>query len=99
MTRHFHERSDSVPNVQVALPAALTSPEPAVVLDCDAGTVAEALRAAVAQAPRYEQRLFFNDRLLVSIVLNGRHLAPAAAQSTPLADGDRVDVLPPVAGG
>jgi molybdopterin converting factor small subunit len=88
-----------VPSIQVSLPAALTSPEPAVVLDCDAGTVVEALRAAVAQAPRYAQRIFFNDRLLVSVVLNGRHLAPAAAQSTPLATGDRVEVMPPVAGG
>jgi len=88
-----------VPSVQVSLPAALTSPEPAVVLDCDAGTVAEALRAAVAQAPRYAQRIFFNDRLLVSIVLNGGHLAPSAAQDTVLAAGDRLDVVPPVAGG
>ena len=88
-----------MPNVQVTLPATLTSPEPAVVLDCDAGTVAEALRAAVAQAPRFAQRVFFKDRLLVSVVLNGRHLAPAAAQNTPLAAGDRVKVMPPVAGG
>lgn len=88
-----------MPNVQVTLPAALTSPEPAVVLDCDAGTVAEALRAAVAQAPRFAQRIFFKDRLLVSVVLNGRHLAPAAAQNTPLAAGDRLEVMPPVAGG
>ena len=88
-----------MPSVQVTLPAALTSPEPAVVLDCDAGTVAEALRAAVAQAPRYAQRIFFKDRLLVSIVLNGRHLAPAAALATTLAAGDRVEVMPPVAGG
>src|SRR5665647_2677998 len=57
----LHERSDNVPNVQVTLPATLTSPEPAVVLDCDAGTVAEALRAAVAQAPRFAQRVFFKD--------------------------------------
>jgi molybdopterin converting factor small subunit len=88
-----------VPNVQVTLPATLTSPEPAVVLDCDAGTVAEALRAAVAQAPRFAQRVFFKDRLLVSVVLNGRHLAPASAQNTPLAAGDRLEVMPPVAGG
>ena len=88
-----------MPNVQVTLPATLTSPEPAVVLDCDAGTVAEALRAAVAQAPRFAQRVFFKDRLLVSVVLNGRHLAPAAVQNTPLAAGDRLEVMPPVAGG
>jgi molybdopterin converting factor small subunit len=88
-----------MPNVHVSLPAALTSPEPPEVLDCEAGTVAEALRAAVAQAPRYAQRLFFKDRLLVSIVLNGRHLAPVNALATELAAGDRVDVMPPVAGG
>jgi len=88
-----------VPSVQVTLPAALTSPEPAVILACEADTVAEALRAAVAQAPRYEPRIFFNDRLLVSVVLNGRHLAPAAASSTRLGEGDRLDVFPPVAGG
>jgi len=95
----LQERSDNVPSIQVSLPVALTSPEPAVVLDCDAGTVAEALRAAVAQAPRFAQRIFFNDRLLVGVVLNGRHLAPAAARDTPLAKGDRVEVMPPVAGG
>jgi molybdopterin converting factor small subunit len=88
-----------MPSVHVSLPAALTSPEPPVVLDCEASTVAEALRAAVAQAPRFAQRIFFNDRLLVSVVLNGRHLAPAAAQNTRLAAGDRLEVMPPVAGG
>ena len=88
-----------MPSVQVTLPATLTSPEPAVVLHCDAGTVAEALRGAVAQAPRFAQRVFFNDRLLVSVVLNGRHLPPAAALATSLAAGDRVEVMPPVAGG
>ena len=88
-----------MPSVQVVLPVALTSPEPAVVLGCEAGTVAEALRAAVAQAPRFTQRIFFNDRLLVSVVVNGRHLPPATALATALATGDRVDVMPPVAGG
>ena len=88
-----------MPSVQVTLPAVLTSPEPAVVLDCEAGTVAEALRAAVAQAPRFAQRIFFNDRLLVSVAVNGRHLASAAALATALAAGDRVEVMPPVAGG
>jgi molybdopterin converting factor small subunit len=90
---------DSMPSVHVSLPAALTSPEPPVVLDCEAGTVADALRAAVAQAPRYAQRVFYGDRLLVSVVVNGRHVAPAAALATRLAAGDRVEVMPPVAGG
>ena len=88
-----------MPGVRVTLPAALTAPEPALVLDCDAASVGEALRAAAAQAPRYAQRLFLNDRLLVSVVLNGRHLAPAAALATALSAGDHVEVIPPVAGG
>jgi molybdopterin converting factor small subunit len=88
-----------MPSVHVSLPAALTSPEPPVVLECEAGSVAEALRAAVAQAPRYAQRVFYRDRLLVGVVVNGRHLEPAAALSTTLAAGDRVEVVPPVAGG
>jgi molybdopterin converting factor small subunit len=88
-----------VPSVQVVLPVALTSPEPAAVLDCEAGTVAEALRAAVAQAPRFAQRIFFNDRLLVSVVVSGRHLSPAAALATTLVADDRVEAIPPVAGG
>ena len=88
-----------MPTVHVSLPAALTSPEPPVVLECEAGTVAEALRAVVAQAPRYAQRIFFKDRLLVTVVVNGRHLAPAAALATILATADLVEVVPPVAGG
>ena len=69
------------------------------ILDCEAGTVAEALRATVAQAPRYAQRVFYGDRLLVSVLVNGRHVAPAAALATRLAAGDLVEVMPPVAGG
>jgi len=88
-----------MPTVHVSLPAAMTSPEPPAALECEAGTVGEALRAAVAQAPRYAQRIFFGERLLVSIVVNGRHLEPAEALTTPLAAGDSVDVVPPVAGG
>ena len=88
-----------MPSVHVSLPAALTSPDAPVVLDCEAGSVGEALRAAVAQAPRYAQRIFYGDRLLVGVILNGRHLPPVTALTTQLAAGDRVDVMPPVAGG
>ena len=88
-----------MPSVHVSLPAVLTSPEPAAVLACEGATVREALQAAVAQAPRYAQRIFFKDRLLVGIVLNGRHLPPSEAQGTPLAEGDQLEVVPPVAGG
>lgn len=88
-----------MPMVSVTLPATLTSPEPEASLECEAATVAEALRAAVAQRPRYAQRIFYKRRLLVGVVLNGRHLPPAETLDIGLADGDRLDVVPPVAGG
>lgn len=88
-----------MPAVTVRLPAALTSPEPATEVGCEASTVGEALLAVAAQRPRFGQRLFYGDRLLVIVAVNGRHLAPSEAKATGLAAGDRVEVLPPVAGG
>ena len=85
--------------VMVGLPAALTSPDPARDIPCEAATVGEALRAAVSQAPRYAARIFYGRRLLVAVTLNGRLLPPDAALDTPLSDGDRVEVMLPVAGG
>lgn len=88
-----------MPLVTVNLPAALTSPQPALTTECEAATVRDALRAVVAAAPQFEQRVFYGTRLLVTVHLNGRHLAPAEAAGTALETGDRLDVMPPVAGG
>jgi sulfur carrier protein ThiS len=88
-----------VPAITVGLPAALTSPHPARDVACEASTVVEALRAVVEQAPQYEQRIFYGDRLLVVVTLNGRHLPPGRVKETGLSAGDRLDVLLPVAGG
>ena len=85
--------------ITVGLPAALTSPQPAREVACEASTVGEALNAVVEQAPQYRQRIFYGDRLLVVVTLNGRHLPPAQVKETGLAAGDRLDVLLPVAGG
>ena len=85
--------------VNVGLPAALTSPEPPLELTCDAGTVGEALRAVVAQAPWLAPRIFYRQRPLVTVVLNGRHLPPATALESAVSDGDQLRVMPPVAGG
>ncbi len=85
--------------VTVDLPASLTSPDDPLRLTCEAGTVGEALRAVAAQAPRYAQRLFFKDRPLVSVILNGRQLAPSAVLQAELSAGDQLQVMPPVAGG
>ncbi|MFA4966564.1 MAG: MoaD/ThiS family protein [Thermoleophilia bacterium] len=88
-----------MPSVTVILPSALTAPEPPAEIVCDAASVGEALHLAVAHAPRYGQRIFYKDRLLVSVALNGRQLPPAEAKATVLAAGDRLDLMPPIAGG
>ena len=88
-----------MPSVTISLPATLTSPEPAATMQCGGATVAEALRDVATQKPRYGQRIFYNDRLLVSVVLNGGHLSPLVAQDTELHDGDHLELVTPVAGG
>ncbi len=88
-----------MPAVVVHVPAVLSSPEPARDIACEAATVGEALLAVAARAPQYEQRIFYGDRLLVTVAVNGRHLPHADVERTLLAAGDRVDLLPPVAGG
>ena len=88
-----------MPAITVHLPASVTAPEPARDVACEAATVGDALLAVVAQTPRFERYIFYGDRLLVTVALNGRHLPPAEVKATLVAAGDRVDVLPPVAGG
>jgi sulfur carrier protein ThiS len=88
-----------VPAITVSLPAALTAPQPARDVACEAATVDQALHAVVDLLPQYEQRIFYGDRLLVVVTLNGRHLPPATVRQTELTAGDRVEVLLPVAGG
>ena len=88
-----------MPRVQISLPATLTSPEPPTTVECGGATVAEALRDIAAQKPRYAQRIFYDDRLLVSVLLNGGHLSPVVAQETELHDGDHLELVTPVAGG
>jgi len=88
-----------MPAVSVTVPPSITGPEQQLEVSCEAATVGEALRAVAARAPRYAQRLFFRDRLLVSVLVNGVVVPPAGALDTTLTEGDRVEVMAPVAGG
>jgi molybdopterin converting factor small subunit len=101
-TRHETRGDTGAPAasaVIVSLPAALTSPEAPLELSVEAGTVGDALRAVAAQAPRFAQRIFYKGRPLVTVVLNGRHLPPSGALATETSAGDRIQLMPPVAGG
>jgi molybdopterin converting factor small subunit len=91
--------SSATPLVTVALPASLTAPQCAEELPCEAATVRDALQAVIAARPILERRLLFEGRPLVSVIHNGAMLPPHTAMATELTDGDRVELLPPVAGG
>jgi sulfur carrier protein ThiS len=88
-----------VPAITVGLPAALTAPQPPRDCACEAATVGEALEEVVRRAPQYAPRIFYGERLLVVVTLNGKHVPPGVARDAELSEGDRVDVLLPVAGG
>lgn len=88
-----------MPAITVGLPASLTAPGPAQDYALEATTVDDALRALVDQTPQYAQRVFYRDRLLVVVTLNGTPLPPDRVKETELSDGDRLDILMPVAGG
>ena len=97
--RRGRVQEETMPGITIGLPASLTAPDPAQEHEVQAGTVGEALRTLVAQHPRFEQRVFYRDRLLVVVALNGRPLPPGGVLGTELSAGDRLDVLKPVAGG
>ncbi|HSL95836.1 MAG TPA: MoaD/ThiS family protein [Thermoleophilia bacterium] len=85
--------------VRVALPASLTAPEPAEEVGCEAATVRELLAAVAAARPGLAGRLLYEGRPLVTVAVNGTVLPAQTAMARALADGDRVELVPPVAGG
>lgn len=86
-------------HITVHLPASLTAPEPARTVQLEAATVRDAVAQVVVRLPGLAPRILFEERPLVSFVLNGRLLRPSEAPRTGLASGDRLDFMPPVAGG
>jgi sulfur carrier protein ThiS len=88
-----------VPSVHIDLPVTMTSPDPPMTVQCDGGTVGEALRDLVTRSPRYAAQVFFKDCLNVMVVLNGTQLEPARAKGTGLQDGDVLKLVTRVGGG
>ncbi len=86
--------------VFIKLPAGLTGPAGPTRLPCEGATVAEALAACMEKEPRLRSRVFREDgSLWVGVFLNGRNVRQKGGLETPLADGDELRILPPIAGG
>jgi len=88
-----------VAKVCLKLPMGVTYPEPQKELELEAGTVEEAITAAIAAEPRLEPRVYKDGRLYVGVFVNDRNVANLGGLAAPLSEGDVIRVLPPIAGG
>jgi len=89
-----------VASVFVKLPVGLAGPGGPVRLECAGATVGEALADCLEKEPRLRSRIFREDgSLWVGVFLNGRNVRQKEGLDSPLADGDELRILPPIAGG
>jgi sulfur-carrier protein len=84
----------------VRLPVGMTTADGRREVACDGATVREVIEQAIMAEPRMRPRIFREDgRQYAGIFLNGRNITAFAGMDTPVADGDKLSVLPPLSGG
>ncbi len=85
--------------VRVRLPLGVTHPGPRRDLECEGATVEAVVKAAIAAEPRLEARIFRDGKLYVGVFVNDRNMRSLGGFATPVADGDVIRIVPPIAGG
>ncbi len=86
--------------VSIRLPVGIAGPAGGSRLGCEGATVGEALADCITREPRLRTRIFRDDgSLWVGVFLNGKNVRQGQGLDTPLADGDEIRILPPIAGG
>ena len=84
----------------VKLPVGMTTADGRKEVACDGATVREVIEQAIAAEPRMRPRIFREDgRMYAGVFLNGRNINAFQGMDTPVADGDKLSVLPPLSGG
>jgi len=86
--------------VFIKLPVGIAGASGPSRLDCQGATVGEALSDCIRREPRLRARIFRDDdSLWVGVFLNGRNIRQIEGLDSPVADGDELRILPPIAGG